>query len=136
VSFPDGAPPSTVWNMVHEFGATVPAGLSPNAVLSVYPTQLYEVVLGFFMFLVLWRLRDHKHAEGWLFGVYMILAGLERFAIEFWRAKDDRNLVYGLTYAQGIALLFVVAGVAVMTWRSRITDGKRGIYATGMAASA
>ena len=42
------------------------------------------------MFCILWRLRDHKHAEGWLFGVYCVLAGIERFIIEFFRAKDDR----------------------------------------------
>ena len=129
VAFPDGAPPSTAGVMSHEFGVTVPEGISPNAVLSVYPTQLYEVALGFIMFLVLWRMRDHRHAEGWLFGVYMVLAGLERFAIEFYRAKDDR-LLFGITYAQGIALAIVAGGVVVMMVRSRVGDGRLGIYET------
>jgi len=135
VAFPDGAPPSTAGVMAHEFGLMVPDGVSPNAVLSVYPTQLYEVVLGFIMFLVLWRMRDHKHAQGWLFGVYMVFAGLERFVIEFFRAKDDRLLV-GLTYAQGIALVFVALGVVVMIARSRVTPGKEGIYAPDVVAAA
>ena len=135
VAFPDGAPPSTAGVMAHEFGLMVPNGVSPNAVLSVYPTQLYEVVLGFIMFLVLWRMRDHKHAQGWLFGVYMVFAGLERFVIEFFRAKDDRLLV-GLTYAQGIALVFVALGVAVMIARSRVAPGKEGIYAPDVVAAA
>ena len=133
VTFPDGAPPSTAGIMAHEFGAVVPDGVSPNAVLSVYPTQLYEVALGFVMFLVLWRMRDHKHAEGWLFGVYMVLAGLERFAIEFFRAKDDR-LLLGLTYAQGIALVFVAVGAVVMMLRSRVGNGRLGIYEESPAA--
>ncbi|MDQ6768451.1 MAG: prolipoprotein diacylglyceryl transferase, partial [Gemmatimonadota bacterium] len=90
VSFPNGAPPSTVANMTQLFHIPVPPGSSPNQVLSVYPTQLYEVALGFVMFLILWRFRDHKHAEGWLFGLYCVLAGVERFIIEFVRAKDDR----------------------------------------------
>ena len=47
-------------------------------------------LLGLVMFGILWRMRDHKHAEGWLFGVYCVLAGVERFIIEFFRAKDDR----------------------------------------------
>ncbi|HEY5440150.1 MAG TPA: prolipoprotein diacylglyceryl transferase [Gemmatimonadaceae bacterium] len=135
VAFPDGAPPSTAGVMAHEFGLMVPDGVSPNAVLSVYPTQLYEVVLGFIMFLVLWRMRDHKHAQGWLFGVYMVFAGLERFVIEFFRAKDDRLLV-GLTYAQGIALVFVALGVVVMIARSRVAPGKEGIYAPDVVAAA
>src|SRR5207244_13480156 len=64
VSFPHGAPPSTVANMTDLFHIPAPPGSSPNQVLSVHPTQLYEVALGFMMFLILWRLRDHKHAEG------------------------------------------------------------------------
>ncbi len=127
VSFPDGAPPSTAGIMAQEFGIAMPAGTIPNTVLSVYPTQLYEVALGMVMFLVLWRLRDHKHAEGWLFGVYAVMAGVERFIIEFFRAKDDR-LVMGLTYAQLIALAFVAFGVVWMIWRSRPGPGRPGIY--------
>ncbi|MEP6617881.1 MAG: prolipoprotein diacylglyceryl transferase family protein [bacterium] len=128
VAFPDGAPPSTAGMMAHEFGVIPPAGATLSTVLSVFPTQLYEVVLGLVMFAILWRLRDHKHAEGWLFGVYCVLAGAERFVIEFFRAKDDRFVV-GLTYAQLIALAFVAVGVVWMVWRSRVGPGKPGIYA-------
>ena len=135
VAFPDGAPPSTAGTMAQEFGVAMQPGVNPLAVLSVYPTQLYEVLLGLGMFIVLWRMRDHEHAEGWLFGVYMVLAGLERFAIEFLRAKDDR-LLLGLTYAQGIALVFAAAGIVVMLVRSRVTAGRPGIYAVPVSSSA
>ena len=113
--------------MAQEFGVAIPPGMSPATVLSVYPTQLFEVAMGLMMFGLLWRLRDHKHAEGWLFGVYCVLAGLERFVVEFFRAKDDR-LVVGLTYAQLIALAFVAGGVVLMMLRSRVGEGRRGIY--------
>jgi len=99
------------------FGVAIPAGALPSTVLSVYPTQLFEVALGFVMFLILFRLRDHKHADGWLFGVYMVLAGAERFVIEFFRAKDDR-LIAGMTVAQVIAVLFVIGGMLWMRARS------------------
>ncbi|HEY2065836.1 MAG TPA: prolipoprotein diacylglyceryl transferase family protein [Gemmatimonadaceae bacterium] len=128
VAFPHGAPPSTAGEMARAFGIAVPPGASPATVLSVYPTQLLEVALGLVMFGVLWRLRDHEHAEGWLFGVYLVLAGLERFAVEFLRAKDDR-LVAGLTYAQLIGLAIVVVGVVWMQLRSRVGEGRPGIYA-------
>jgi phosphatidylglycerol:prolipoprotein diacylglycerol transferase len=94
----------------------------------VYPTQLLEVALGLVMFGILWRLRKHRHAEGWLFGVYLVLAGLERFIVEFFRAKDDR-FVAGLTYAQLIGLAFVAVGVVIMMLRWRVTSERRGIYA-------
>jgi phosphatidylglycerol:prolipoprotein diacylglycerol transferase len=80
------------------------------------------------MFLILWRLRDHKHAEGWLLGVYMVLAGLERFAVEFLRAKDDR--FFGtFTMAQLLAVLFIIAGIFVMRVRSDVRGSARGINA-------
>jgi phosphatidylglycerol:prolipoprotein diacylglycerol transferase len=127
VAFPQGAPPSTAGVMAREFGIPMPAGAGPNTVLSVIPTQLYEVVLGLLMFAILWRLRDHAHAEGWLFGVYCVLAGAERFAIEFLRAKDDR-LVAGLTYAQLISVVFLVVGVVWMVLLSRPRAGRPDIY--------
>jgi phosphatidylglycerol:prolipoprotein diacylglycerol transferase len=115
--------------MQEMFGIPVPADVPPSTVLAVHPTQLYEVTMAFILFLVLWRLRDHKHAEGWLMGVYCVMAGAERFIVEFFRAKDDR--FFGtLTMAQLIALLFIAMGLAVMAMRRRVTPEARGIYAT------
>jgi len=134
VSFPHGAPPSTVANMTQLFHIPAPPGSSPNQVLSVHPTQLYEVVLGFVMFLVLWRFRDHKHAEGWLFGLYCVLAGIERFIIEFVRAKDDRFFLGTFTMAQVIAVLFAIGGGVWMYVRRNSGPDAPGIYAVAQAA--
>jgi phosphatidylglycerol:prolipoprotein diacylglycerol transferase len=133
VSFPEGAPPSTVSNMTELFNIPAPAGAGPNDVISVHPTQLYETALGFVMFMILWRYRDHKHAEGWLFGLYCVLAGIERFVIEFVRAKDDR-FFGGLTVAQVIALLFAVGGAVWMYMRRNPEPDAPGIYAMPRAA--
>ena len=134
VEFPNGAPPSTVGFMNRDFGVQFPPGMSPNTVVAVYPTQLIEVALGLLMFWILWRMRDHKHAEGWLFGMYCVLAGIERFLVEFLRAKDDRVLYAGgLSMAQLIAILFTLGGFVWMWWRNDVTATKPGIYATGAA---
>jgi phosphatidylglycerol:prolipoprotein diacylglycerol transferase len=135
VSFPNGAPPSTAENMQHLFGIPLPPGTPAYEVLTVYPTQLYEVTLGFVMFLILWRLRDHKHAEGWLMGVYCVLAGLERFIVEFFRAKDDRfSWAFGLSMAQLIALGIALAGVAIMQLRKNTSASSPGIHAGTVVA--
>jgi phosphatidylglycerol---prolipoprotein diacylglyceryl transferase len=131
-TFPEGAPPSTAGNMSRMFGIHFPPGTPDNQVISVHPTQLYEVTLGFLMFLVLWRFRDHKHAEGWLFGFYCVLAGIERFIIEFFRAKDDRFFAGGLTAAQLIAIAFAIGGAIWMSMRWNVTPKAPGIYATGV----
>ena len=118
VAFPNGAPPTTVATMMRDFHETFPTMMNPAAVVTVIPTQLVEVTLGFVMFLVAWRLRNHRHAAGWLFGVYCVMAGTERFLVEFMRAKDDRfGLPFGLSTAQGIAIAVFAAGVVVMTMR-------------------
>jgi phosphatidylglycerol---prolipoprotein diacylglyceryl transferase len=128
VKFPNGAPPSTVENMTRLFGTNFPAGTNPLDVVAVYPTQLFEVTMGFIMFAILWRMRDHKHAEGWLFGVYCVLAGIERFIVEFFRAKDDR--FFGpFTTAQMIAIGFMLLGVIIMMVRQRVTERASSIYA-------
>ena len=125
VAFPQGAPPSTAAEMQHAFNVSLPPGTDPNAVLSVYPTQLLEVALGMVMFGILWKMRDHDHAEGWLFGVWCILAGIERFIVEFFRAKDDRfSFLGGLSTAQVIAIATALAGVAIMAARRTTGPGR------------
>jgi phosphatidylglycerol---prolipoprotein diacylglyceryl transferase len=109
--FPQGAPPSTAGVMASEFGVRFPAGTDPSTVVAVHPTQLYEVAMATLMFAIIWRLRGHQHREGWLFGVYLVLAGVERFVVEFFRAKDDQ-LAFGLTIAQVISVAALLLGVA------------------------
>ena len=128
VRFPEGAPPSTVSVMSSQFGATFPAGIPGDTVVAVHPTQLYETALGFVMFLILWRLRKHTHQEGWLFGVWCVLAGVERFIIEFFRAKDDQTTA-GLTSAQIIAITVCLIGVVLLVVRRRGPTGGKAIRA-------
>jgi phosphatidylglycerol:prolipoprotein diacylglycerol transferase len=115
MKFPNGLPPTTVANL-SRLHATFPPGTNPLDVVAVHPTQIYETVLMFLAFLWLWHMRTHRHAIGWRFGVYLLLAGVERFFIEFVRAKDDR--IFGLlSVAQVTSILVVLAGVAIMVGR-------------------
>jgi len=86
----------------------------------VYPTPLYETLMSLIAFAVLWRLRRHSHAPGWLFAVYLLLAGVERLAVEPIRVNTTYDLA-GLifTQAQFIATLLVIAGCFGMWWLSR-----------------
>ncbi|HEY2824609.1 MAG TPA: prolipoprotein diacylglyceryl transferase [Gemmatimonadales bacterium] len=113
MKFPNGLPPTTAANLQRLFHAPVPATAQPYDVLAVHPTQLYEVLAMSLVFWILWRLRPHHHATGWLFGVYLMFAGVERFLIEFIRAKDDRMLA-GFTLAQAASVAAVVLGVVLM----------------------
>ena len=56
---------------------------------------------------MLWRLRD-RFTNGTLFALYLLLAGAERFLVEFIRRNDDVAL--GLTQAQLISVAMMIAG--------------------------
>lgn len=110
IAFPEGAPPSTAGNLRRAFGVDVDPSIPDAQVLSVHPTQLYEVALSTLVFFVLWRLRGRPHTAGSLFMLYLILAGLERAVVEFFRAKDDR--FFGpFTLAQMISAALILGGL-------------------------
>jgi phosphatidylglycerol:prolipoprotein diacylglycerol transferase len=112
VQFPQGIPPTTAGNLARDFHVAIPAGVSPETVLAVHPTQLYETLLMVGAFMLLWRWRRHTRGTGWLFGLYLMLAGAERFLVEFVRAKEDR-LFGSFTLAQPTAVGIVLVGAAL-----------------------
>ena len=115
VSFPEGLPVTTAYMMNTLYHANLPASIPPETIVSVYPTQLLEVLLGLAMFAILWRFRKHAPGAGWLFGLYCLLAGLERFVVEFFRAKSD--MIGPVTSAQIVALGVAAVGVVLLAWR-------------------
>ena len=127
VKFPDGLPISNAENLKNLFGVPVPAGIDPATVLAVHPTQLYEAAAMLLVFAILWSLRKRGRPVGWLFGLYLIFAGIERFLVEILRAKDDR-LLGPFTLAQLTSVIIVAIGVAlVYRWR-RAPDPAPGLY--------
>lgn len=120
VAFPRGMPPSTAHALRHEFGVAIPADIPGDALLTVHPTMLYSTLALLVIFAVLWALRERRAPPGWLFGFYLILTGIERFLVEFLRAKDDRFL-WGFTAAQAFATVAIVGGtVLLIMLRSRL----------------
>jgi phosphatidylglycerol:prolipoprotein diacylglycerol transferase len=65
---------------------------------------------------LLWQLRDRFQA-GVLFSIYLVLAGAERFLVEFIRRNDD--VLLGLTQAQLISLAMIAGGAAWLFAKSR-----------------
>ncbi len=111
VAFPQGAPPSTAGNL-RAFGVDVPATTPDSAVLAVHPTQLYETGMTLLILALLVRLRPRlAKTPGQLFFVWLALAGVERFIVEIFRAKDDRILGV-FSVAQLISVLLIATAIA------------------------
>ncbi len=126
IAFPNGAPPTHADTIAERFGVTVDPAIIEKygEIVPVHPTQLYETGLSTLIFFGLWSLRAKGHRPGWIFMTWLALAGVERFVVEIFRAKDDR--FFGvLTLAQIISLMLVAVGVAYMAKLRRSQGGAR-----------
>ncbi len=112
MAFPKGAPPTYVKTMQEYFPWLKLQG-PPDALVKVHPTQLYEFFILLIIFLILWSLRK-KMGEGKLFALYLILAGTERFLIEFLRLTTPSFIPF-LTVAQILALILIITG-GIILW--------------------
>jgi phosphatidylglycerol:prolipoprotein diacylglycerol transferase len=100
------------WN--GPWAMSYPDGTVPTTE-TVHPTPVYEALTMFIVAALLWRWR-HRWRPGTLFAVYLILAGLERFLVEFIRRNEE--VVAGLTQPQLISIAMMLAGGAwVLTHR-------------------
>ncbi|TSA24222.1 MAG: diacylglyceryl transferase [Bacteroidetes bacterium] len=80
---------------------------------AVYPTPFYETLLGLVIFGILMVIRKGLKVPGYLFSVYLILNGIERFLIEQIRINKAYDLLgLQLTQAQAIAILLILLGLA------------------------
>jgi phosphatidylglycerol---prolipoprotein diacylglyceryl transferase len=81
---------------------------------TVHPTPVYETIVMGLATLVLWHLRD-RFAPGVLFGLYLVIVGVERFLVELIRRND--SVVGGLTLAQLFSLALLALGSAIILAR-------------------
>ena len=95
-----GEPWDGPWAMAY------PEGVVPTDE-EVHPTPIYESLAMGVIALGLWHLRD-RLAPGRLFALYLLLAGTERFLVEFVRRNEAVAL--GLTTAQWFSLAMMAGG--------------------------
>jgi phosphatidylglycerol:prolipoprotein diacylglycerol transferase len=95
-----GKPWDGPWAMAYPDG-TVPT------TEEVHPTPVYETITMLLVAALLWRWR-HRWQPGTLFAVYLILAGAERFLVEFVRRNDD--VLLGLTQPQVLSVVMMASG--------------------------
>lgn len=92
----------------------------------VYPTSIYEFLMATALCGVLWAVRKHPFKAGWLFSLYLVLAGMERFLIELIRVNNTFTEL-GITFTQAelISVCLVLAGSVglALTTRRRGTIG-------------
>ena len=82
-----------------------------------HPSQLYEAFFeGIVIFIILWSLRNKKFVKGIFFSAYLILYGLVRFVIEYFREPDDHLgfVLLNLSMGQVLCMVMILSGLIIM----------------------
>ncbi|HEY2581523.1 MAG TPA: prolipoprotein diacylglyceryl transferase family protein, partial [Mucilaginibacter sp.] len=81
----------------------------------VFPTSFYESIVCILLFLFLWSIRDRIKIPGVMFGIYMVLNGVERFFVELIRVNTKYH-VAGISFTQAelISLLMLIGGLVLI----------------------
>lgn len=108
-------PPSAAFRNFPEVTSLYPNGIVPDNTLC-HPTPIYETIICSIFFLVLWKNKEKWNAEGQMFSAYLVLAGIERFSVEFFRLNP--RLLAGLSEAQIISLILIALGA--LGWNSAL----------------
>jgi len=120
--------PNWMWGFkfphnVNEAGVNIPMCVGKycrELPAPVYPTSFYESVVCILLFFFLWNIRDKIKAPGLMFGIYLILAGVERFFIELIRVNTKYE-VGGLKFTQAelISVILVIGGIILIAVAKR-----------------
>lgn len=112
-------PPSQAFRNFPEITSRFPGGIVPDTT-PCHPTPVYELILCALLFGILWKYRTRFQTRGTMFMAYLVLAGIERFVIEFLRINP--RTVLGLSEYQVFALALILVGstgLYILTKRAR-----------------
>ena len=119
MSFPNGIPPTTT-NIFSDLYPWIDISDFEPGLVTVHPTQLYEAIVCFLLFFLMWRYRKAPTLKDNLFFLYLFLAGVERFLIEFLRT-NQKYVLDTFSGAQIISLIMVIVGLYFLKYP--ITNG-------------
>jgi phosphatidylglycerol:prolipoprotein diacylglycerol transferase len=92
-----------------------------------HPSQLYEFFLeGVVLFTVLWSIKQKNPRHGALTALFLILYGVFRFFIEFFREPDPQiGYIFGIfTMGQILCSLMIAAGMVILNMLKRHYNGR------------
>jgi len=113
-----GRPTTLPWGIVF----TDPNSLAPLGI-PLHPTQIYELMMSFILFLGLWYWRKKVPFDGQLFITYLIGYGVIRFFLEFFRG--DSLLLFNLVpVPHAISVVIIILGGSLYIYRSKAVSIK------------
>jgi phosphatidylglycerol:prolipoprotein diacylglycerol transferase len=121
-NYENGTVPPSVMFQGSEIAKNYPDGIVPDNT-PLHPTPVYEFLICFIIFAVLWKLRKKDWIHGKLFMFYLIFISIERFSVEFIRLNP--RMLFGLSEAQLISVILFVVGIIGLIYYAKNKDLKR-----------
>jgi len=109
---------------------TNPASLGFGAG-AVHPAQVYEIIFGLIVFVVLWKLMGRFKPDGSLYLIYLGLYAVWRLGIDFLR--DGNPFLFGLHQAQVISIAVLLIVTPLLVRRTRWVGDKERLLAVEQA---
>ena len=97
-----------------------PDTVAPSGI-PLYPTQPAEAIGNFLIFVILFIMYRNKKFDGEILAGYLILYGLERFLLEFWRGVTPPLPVINLTWNQIVSILMILVGFTIVFYKLKIS---------------
>jgi prolipoprotein diacylglyceryltransferase len=79
-----------------------------------WPTPIYETTMALIIFGFLWYMRKRWTVPGMVAAWYLVLGGVERFAIESIRINNEYPIFGGVTQAEIISVVMIITGIAFL----------------------
>ncbi|MGD0351566.1 MAG: prolipoprotein diacylglyceryl transferase [Verrucomicrobiota bacterium] len=93
----------------------------------VHPTEIYDALDNFILYLLLAWLFRHKKFDGQVFATYLIGYAVTRTVMEWFRGDyPPDHIHYGLTPGELVSIPIFIAGLALAAVLSRRVEPKRG----------
>jgi phosphatidylglycerol---prolipoprotein diacylglyceryl transferase len=100
-----GLPTQSIFGVIY----TDPACYANPKGEALHPTQLYEAGYILMVMIFLLFLRERRKFYGQMFLLYLVLYGIGRVIIEFFRGDEERGYIFGfISHSQFIALTIVI----------------------------
>lgn len=122
-----------LWGAVTDLPWGVAFGGDAGTVMR-HPTQLYEAFLeGIVIFVVLFVLsrKQPPRSRGTFLGLFLVMYGCFRFAIEFVRQPDAQlGYLFGtgwVTMGQMLSLPLIIAGIAILVYTIKVRPPQQGL---------
>lgn len=115
-----GLPTQLPWGVIFKYGPAADQYFGQP----LHPTMLYESILCFFGFIILFGIRKKSFRSGFMISLYLLLYSSFRFSLSFFRADEFMFLGYYATHL--LSIIGFSLSLSIILGLQLFKEGKKG----------